>query len=87
MSKNQIIPSKERCGTCTFWTKANNEFNGIPVGQCSKGYYSIMSPLDRNEPYYLEKLVALDDGNVACGKYQKDVSSVEVTKYSVLNGN
>ena len=71
---NQIISSKERCGTCTFWTKANNEFNGIPVGQCSKGYYSIMAPLDRNEVFYFEKPVTLDDGNVACGKYYKLLS-------------
>lgn len=68
--ENQIICDSARCGIYAFWTKANNEFKGIPVGQCYKSYYSIMLPLDRNQPYYLEEPVALDDGNIACGEYQ-----------------
>lgn len=58
------------CGNCVYWTKANNEFRGIPIGQCSKGFYCIFSPLDRSEPFYLERPVTLDDGNIACGEYK-----------------
>ena len=61
---------RKHCGNCRFWKKADNEFKGTPVGQCSKGYYNMMLPLDRNEPYYLERLVTLDDGDVSCGEHK-----------------
>jgi hypothetical protein len=70
MKKSALPCGHKRCGTCAFWKKANNKFKGIPAGQCSKGFYSIMLPLDRIQPYYLEKAVTLDDGNIACGKFR-----------------
>ena len=67
----------ERCEICEFWKKANNEYMGKTVGQCSKGYYSILLPLDRSQPYYLERLVVLADGGIACGKFRINKEAIE----------
>ena len=57
------------CGNCKYWKKEKNEHCGKSVGQCSKGFYCIIIPPNRNEPYYLEKAVTIDDGNIACGQW------------------
>ena len=61
----------QSCGNCENWTKGNNEYHGHPVGICSKGFYGILKPMDRIEPYYLEVPVTLDNGNIACGKWNQ----------------